>query len=432
MNDTLTSLIGFLEKSPTAFHAVRQIRSCLDQRGYEERKEDQRWTLEPGKGYYVCRNDSAVIAFRIPEGVKDAPGFRLFASHSDSPMFKIKPGAGLASEDLVLLNVERYGGAVLSGWFDRPLSIAGRIFVSDHGRIERIFLDFEECTAVIPSVAPHLTRDKGNVPELNIQRDFKPILCQGDDTDGFWTLIEKKTGYGRQAILGHDLFLVNHQQPIVWGPQGEFLSGPRLDDLECCFGSFLGFLAAEDTGRPDLIPLHCVFDNEEVGSRSLQGADSTFLDDTLRRICLSLGMGEEEYHIALAKSLLISADNGHAAHPNMPETSDPVNRPRMNQGIVLKYQGELKYTTDGRSAAIVTEICRKKGIPLQTYANRSDITGGSTLGNLLETHLPISSADIGLAQLAMHSCFETAGSRDVESLVSFAQAFYTYASDYPR
>ena len=419
MNQVNEKLLTFLSRSPTAFHAVFNLKQELIASGFTELREMDQWALVPGGKYYVERNGSAVLSFILPEGRADS--FHLIASHSDSPSYKIKPGPGIVTEGIVRLNVERYGGPVDSSWMDRPLSFAGRVLLDEGDHLRHRLVWPEEALLLIPSLAPHLTRHDSEKKPLNPQTDLLPVLCASGDAAVFWTMLASRLGTVPEHILGADLYLCVRERPRLWGPEKEFLSAARLDDLQCCYGSFLGFLNA----RPqDSVAVHCVFDNEEVGSRSRQGADSGFLRDVLERICLSLGISVEDYHRMISRSFLVSADNAHAVHPNAAQASDPVNRPRLNGGIVIKHQGSLRYATDAFSAAVLKKLCNMHSVPWQEYTNRSDIPGGSTLGSLSESQIPLPTADIGLAQLAMHSCFETAGARDTEYLARFAEAFY--------
>lgn len=413
-------LLRFLAQSPTAFHAVAGLKQELETAGFKELHEVETWTVSPGGKYFVSRNSSALISLILPEKLPES--FRLIASHSDSPSYKIKPGPGLVSEGVVRLNIEHYGGPVDASWMDRPLSVAGRVLLDEGDHLREQLVWPEEDFLIIPSLAPHLSRHTDDKKPLNIQTDLLPILCDGDDANTFWNLLAARLNTVPERILDADLFLCVRELPRIWGPEQEFLSGARLDDLECCYCSFLGFL----NSRPeDSVAVHCVFDNEEVGSRSRQGADSGFLRDVLERVCAALGFSQEDYHRMVRRSFLVSADNVHAVHPNFSQMSDPVNRPKLNHGIVIKHQGSLRYATDAVSAATLRKLCLDHRIPCQDYANRSDIPGGSTLGSLSVSQIPLLTADIGLAQLAMHSCYETAGARDTESLVRFSEIFYS-------
>ena len=416
--DILTGLQDFIRESPCGFFAVAALRARLLEAGFTELSEAERWELSPGKNYFVTRNGSSILSFKLPTAQPES--FHMIASHSDSPSFKLKPSPALWSEGVLRLNVEAYGGMIRSSWFDRPLSVAGCVLTDEDGALRQRLVCFDRDLLMIPSLAIHLGRDAGQDGKLSVQSELLPILG-GTDAEAWTRLLEEASGSDAGHILGADLFLYCRMQPSIWGADREFLSAPRLDDLACCYASFAGFLAAEAKGHASL---HCVFDNEEVGSRSMQGAESNFLDMTLRRICGSLGMDQEESCAAVARSFLVSADNAHAFHPHYAGKYDVVNRPKMNGGIVLKHQAGQKYTTDAVSEAMFKKICRSHDIAYQEYANHSDVPGGSTLGNISNTQVSVRSADIGLAQLAMHSAYETMGCADAERLARFSEAFY--------
>ena len=413
--DILAELQQFLIESPGCFHAVAALKRRLDAAGFTELRESERWSLTPGRGYYVSRNGSSLLSFRLPE--RKAEALHIIASHSDSPSFKLKPDPALWADGTLRLNVEGYGGMLRRSWFDRPLSVAGRVLIDDGGTLRERLVYVDRDLLLIPSLAIHLARDSKE--SVSIQSELLPLL--GQSQDGWARVLGEAAGAAPEQIMGADLFLTCREKPTVWGADGDFLSAPRLDDLACCYASFAGFLAARPAGH---IALHAVFDNEEVGSRSMQGAESDFLAAAVRRICLALGMDEEAYRAAIARSFLVSADNAHALHPNYAGKYDAVNRPRMNGGVVLKHQAGQRYTTDAVGEAIFRSICRASDVPVQDYANHSDVAGGSTLGNISITQLSVRSVDIGLAQLAMHSAYETMGSADAAHLARFAEAFY--------
>ena len=412
-------LLDFLAKCPTPFHTADTIRKVLLECGYTELGESQPWILSPGGRYFALRGGSSIIAFRIPR--TDPSGFMIAASHSDSPALKIKVNPEMKGNGYVKLNVEKYGGIMLSSWFDRPLSVAGRVVVRVPGGLESRLVRVDRDLVLIPRLAIHMDRKVNEGKSLNPQKDLLPLLGSGAVKGRFAKIVAEAAGVAPEQILSSDLYLYDRTAPSVWGADREFISSPRLDDLECAFCTFFGFQrAVNDTD----VPVYALFDNEEVGSSTRQGAASTFLKDTLQRIGIAVGRDAEQYYTAIADSFMISADNGHAVHPNLPEKADPVNRPVMNGGIVLKYSANQKYTTDAASAAVVRKICRDADIPCQTFTNRSDIPGGSTLGNISGNQVPVRSADIGLAQLAMHSPYETGGVKDPEYLRRFAEAFY--------
>ena len=417
---TAKKLLKFIEKSPTAFQAVTEMTKRLDKEGFEELKEEDHWKLKKGGNYYVTRNHSAIIAFSIPK--KPVWKFHIMASHSDSPALKIKENPEIEVEKAYIkLNVERYGGMLLAPWFDRPLSVAGRLIVRKDGEIQEKLVTVDKDLLIIPNLAIHMNREVNDGYKYNVQKDMLPLYSSYEGKGSFMKQVAAEAEVEEKDILGHDLFLYDRTAGTIWGADEEFVSAPRLDDIQCAFASFEGFLRGE---HKKSIAVHCVLDNEEVGSSTKQGAASTFLKDTLKRINMGLGRTEEEYLMALADSFMVSADNAHALHPNHTDKTDPVNRPVINGGIVIKYNANQKYCTDGVSAAIFKDICDKAGVPYQTFVNRSDMAGGSTLGNISNTQVPMKTVDIGLAQLAMHSVYETAGVKDTENLAKAAAELF--------
>lgn len=418
---TAKKLLKFIQKSPTAFQAVEEMKKRLEKEGYKELKEEEHWEIIPGGNYYVTRNNSALIAFSIPK--KPVWKFHIMASHSDSPALKIKENPEIEVEKAYIkLNVERYGGMLLAPWFDRPLSVAGRLIVRKDGEIQEKLVAVDKDLLIIPNLAIHMNREVNDGYKYNVQKDMLPLYSSYEGKGSFMKQVAAEAGVEEKDILGHDLFLYDRTAGTIWGADEEFVSAPRLDDIQCAFASFEGFLRGE---HKKSIAVHCVLDNEEVGSSTKQGAASTFLKDTLKRINMGLGRTEEEYLMALADSFMVSADNAHALHPNHTDKTDPVNRPVINGGIVIKYNANQKYCTDGVSAAIFKDICDKAGVPYQTFVNRSDMAGGSTLGNISNTQVPMKTVDIGLAQLAMHSVYETAGVKDTENLAKAAAELFS-------
>ena len=416
-------VLDFIEKSPSCFHAVENVKEMLQEQGFTEVKEAQKWEPVPGEGYYVTRNDSALIAFRLPE--KPARGFHMTAAHSDSPTFKIKELPEMTVEEhYVKLNTEKYGGMILSTWLDRALSVAGRVVVREGRELVTKLVNVDKDLLVIPNVAIHMNREMNQGVAYNPQCDMLPLFAdcsEGKKKNAFMKRIAKAAGVKAEDILSHDLFLYPREKGRVLGENGEFLLSPRLDDLQCVFAESRAFCES----RPEeYINVCAVFDNEEVGSGTKQGADSTFLEDTLYRIAEGLGLEKGDYLRMIAESFLISADNAHAVHPNHPEKADPTNRPYVNGGIVIKFHGSQKYVTDAVSAAKLKGLCEEAHVPYQTYANRSDIAGGSTLGNISTAHVSVSSVDIGLPQLAMHSAVETAGAKDTFYAVEMMKKFF--------
>lgn len=410
--------LQYVAAAVSAYQAVCVQEKALSEAGFVKLQENAGWKLKAGGAYYVTRNGSALIAFRIPKKITTA---RILASHVDSPAFKIKNAPEVTVEkSYVKWNVERYGGAILSTWFDRPLSVAGRVFAANGKKVEERLIDLRRDVCLIPSLAIHMNRDADKSHDVEIQKELLPLA--GTRTDLKLTdIIAKEAGVKPDAIVSHDLFLYNRQEARVWGDAQEFLSAPRIDDTACAFASLKAII---DTTAPKSLALHVVFDNEEVGSSSIQGACSTFLRDTIHRIALALSISEEEELCLLAESFLLSADNGHAMHPNYPEKCDVTNRPIMGKGVLLKFAGNQKYTTDAYSAAKVRMLAREAKIDLQDYHNHSDIPGGSTLGNLLTRSVGVHAADVGLAQLAMHSAYETCACSDLEDLFRLSAAFF--------
>lgn len=418
--ETTEKLLDFIEKSPTAFQAVDEMQKRLTENGFEVLSEKEYWKLVPGGKYLVTRNNSALIAFCIPE--KESRVFHIMASHSDSPSFKIKENPEIKVDNsYVKLNVEKYGGMLMAPWFDRPLSVAGRVVIRRNDGLEEKLVDIKRDLVMIPNLAIHMNREANNGVSYNPQKDLQPLFAAGNTDRTLLEIIAEQTGVKKEDIISHDLFLYNRMLGTIWGADKEFVSSARLDDLQCAFASMEGLLRAQNHGS---IAVHCVMDNEEVGSGTKQGAASTFLKDTLLRINMGLGRTYEEYLMTLAGSFMVSADNAHALHPNYTDKTDPTNHPVLNKGIVIKFNANQKYCTDAVSAAIFKELCTKAGVPYQTFVNRSDIAGGSTLGNISNTQVPMNTVDIGLPQLAMHSPYETAGVKDTEYLVRAAEELF--------
>lgn len=413
--------LRFIEKGVSCYHVVANIKEALEEAGYEELKENRAWSLKAGGCYYVTRNASSLIAFRLPK--QKMKGFHIVASHSDSPCFKLKENPEMTVEQqYTRLNVEPYGGMIYSTWFDRGLSVAGRLICDTEEGLQEILVCIDEDLLVIPSLAIHMNREANKGMEYNPQTDLLPVMGSADAKGSLISKLAQAAGIEAGRILGSDLFLYVRDQGKLAGADDEWMLSPRLDDQECVYASIKGLLQKSPAEYGNVC---AVFDNEEVGSRSRQGAASTFLQDTLERIGEALLLSHSEYRMLLADSFMISADNAHGLHPNHPEKADPVNRPSLNGGIVIKHHGGQKYTTDGVTAAYMRRLCKDAGVPCQDYTNRSDLPGGSTLGNISAGRVSVPTADIGLSQLAMHSAVEMAGSRDVLYMIKVLNEFYS-------
>ena len=419
-------LLDFLDASPNAYYAVDNIRNMLKEHGFTELLEQNAWELKYGESYFVVRNGSALIAFRLPDEQAAAgriPGFQMMVSHSDSPCFKIKLNAEIeVGNSYIKLNTERYGGMLMAPWFDRPLSAAGRVVIDNGSSIETRLVNIDRDLLVIPNLAIHMNREANDGYKYNAQTDMLPLCGDISAKGGFRRLIAEAAGTDAEHIIDADLYLYNRMKGTRLGINNEFIASGRLDDLQCTYASVTGLINAKPSGS---IALSGIYDNEEVGSVTKQGAASTFLRDTMSRIMHALKFGDDELRQAIAKSFMVSADNAHSVHPNHADKADPTNRPYMNKGIVIKYSANQKYTTDAVSAAIFRKMCEAAGVPYQSFANRSDMIGGSTLGNISTAQVAVNTVDIGLAQLAMHSPYETAGALDTAYLIEAAKVLYS-------
>lgn len=426
MNKTVKGLFDFIEESPSQFHVVENERQRFLKEGFIELSEAKEWNIELGKNYFVTRNGSSILAFRMPK--KDYKSFMIMASHSDSPSFRIKEMPEMKEGHYVKLNTEKYGGMLMAPWFDRPLSIAGRAIVRTKNGIEIKLVNLDRDLCMLPSLAIHMNREANDGYKYNPQKDLLPLVSM-DENFCLKKLVADALSVKEDDIVGSDLFLYNREPGKVWGANDEFISIRRLDDLQCSYSSMMGLLDAKNSETA--VQIHVTFDNEEVGSGTKQGADSTFLYDALVRINEAMGGNNSTMLTAIANSFMVSADNAHALHPNYPEKSDPTNKVYMNEGVVIKFNANQKYMTDGLAFGIFSEMCKKAKVPFQTFVNRSDVAGGSTLGNISNAHVSINGVDIGLAQLAMHSPYETAGVKDTEYLLKIATKFYETVIETP-
>lgn len=415
------NMLHFIDHAPTAYHAVAQLEERLSAQGFTKLFEYDRWSLQSGGKYYVTRNCSSLIAFTIPSG-DTVSDYRVVSAHTDSPSFKLKDRFERSSDNYSKLNVEKYGGMICSSWLDRPLSIAGRVLLSDEQGIKTRLVNFDRPMAIIPNVAIHMDRSANDGKSYNAQVDMLPITGIATDNGSFKKQLADEIGVEETQILSHDLYLYPCDKGYVWGAEAEMITSPRLDDLMCVYGALEAFETMSN--EHDHINIFAAFDNEEVGSQTLQGAASSLFEDTISRIEYFLGNDEQDRQARLSRSLMLSADNAHAVHPNHPEYADAQNKPVIGGGVVLKFNAQQRYATDGIGAALLRRIAQQKELVLQPYANRSDMPGGSTLGNIASTRVPIRTIDIGLPQLAMHSAMETAGVLDLCDYVALCRAFY--------
>ena len=418
VNATSKNLLSFIKNSPSCFHAIASIKKVLKREGFIELNESEIFNIKENNKYYVTRNDSSIIAFKVGETL-DNYSFNIVASHSDAPSFKVKQNCELYTGEYLKLNVEGYGGMLCATWFDRPLSSAGRVIVKQDNVISSKLVNFDKNMLSIPSVPIHYNRNANDNATFSLAVDMFPTM--GQEKLSFKELLAKEVNVNVDDILHFDIFLYNRQEGYFWGNNDEFMSSCKLDDLQCAYTTLMGFIKSNNSHN---ISVYCCFDNEEVGSTTRQGANSTFLEDVLVRISNALNKSSSEHLLALANSFMVSADNAHAIHPNHPELTDPLNKVSMNKGIVIKFNAAQSYTTDSLSAAIFTRICENVEVPVQLFTNRSGIRGGGTLGNISTTHVSVPSVDIGLPQLAMHSACETSGTIDNEYMVKAIKEFY--------
>lgn len=410
----MQNILDFIDSCTDSWHTASTIAEVLSKHGYTALDEGDKWNINPGGKYYVMRNMSSLIAFKIPD--TELTGFMISAAHGESPSFKIKAVPELTDKNYVRLNIEAYGGMILSSWLDRPLSVSGRVTIDTEDGIETHLVRLDRDSLIIPSLAPHLNRES---KDINILRDMMPMYALSECS--FLDEIADTLDISEDKIKGFDLMLYNRERGRIWGRESEFISAPRLDDLQCVYALLGGFVESDTSSS---VQTFCVFDNEEVGSGTKQGAKSDFLPSVLRRICESCNITYSDYMRLLNSSFMVSADNGHAVHPNRRDMSDSVNYPTIGGGVVIKYNASQRYTTDAVSEAVFKKICDRANIPYQVYANRSDLPGGSTLGNLAAEKTCINTVDVGLAQLAMHSAYETAGTADTEYLKCAIREFY--------
>ncbi len=418
----MENLCKLIEKATTPFHAVETVKEQLLEAGFEELKFGHTWNLKKGKAYVTTQYGTTLFAFRIGDAFTKEDGIRMAAAHSDFPGFRIKPNPDMKKETYLFVNTESYGGVNLSSWCDRPLSAAGRVALKS----EDVFapkmqlVDLKKPIFTIPNVAIHLNRDMNKGTELKKQTHMLPLAGMAGE-DGFLAYLAKELAVAESDILDYELFLYNTDQPQVVGMGEEFISAPRLDDLTSVQALLEGIVESKrNTG----INLIAIFDNEEIGSRTKQGAGSLGLAQLLEKIYLSLGMTVQDCRDGLGESMLMSVDVSQGYHPSYGEKYDPTNHNCLNMGFSIKQAGSQSYATDSEAVAIVKQICEKEGIAYQTFANHSDEAGGGTLGSIASALVPVRTVDIGVPLLAMHSARETAGVKDQASLTAYIKAYF--------
>ncbi len=422
-------LLRQLDASPVNFLATKYIANELSSHGYRRIDASQPiGELAPGDKIYVTKNDSSIYAFRIGRKPLAETGFHMVCAHCDSPTFRIKPNAEMLCEGgIVKLNTEVYGGPILSTWFDRPLTIAGRVIVKGKDAMspETRLLHVKRPLLQISSLAIHFNRQVNDGVKLSRQKDVLPILGivsnELEKGNLLMDVICGELGVKADSVLDFDLYLADATPACTFGVHDELISSGRLDDLSMCYAGLDALLAADESDRTQVL---AIFDNEETGSQTKQGAGSPFLASMLKRIALAQGGTEESFYVAVEKSFMVSADNAHAWHPNYGEKYDPTNHPVLGGGPVIKFNAAQKYASDAVSAAIFAELCHKAGVPCQRFVNHSDVAGGSTLGNILASSIPLRGVDMGNGVLAMHSCRETASVADHLNCIKVFTEFY--------
>lgn len=421
-------LVDFIYESPSPFHVVENISIALDQAGFQYLDLKDCWTIKKGGRYYTTRNDSSLFAFIIGTGEPETEGFKIISAHSDSPGFKIKPSPEMVVENhFIKLNTEVYGGPILMSWLDRPLSIAGRVSLKSNNPLwpENRLVDFKRPVLIIPSLAIHMNRSVNEGVELNKQKDMLPLIgmtLEGQKKERFFQhLVADELGINVDDIIDFDLTLSEFQSGCIMGAHNEFISSPKLDNLAMTHAGLKAILNAPVSKSTQML---CIFDNEEVGSVTKQGAGSPVFRNLFERILIHLGKSGESYYRTIYQSFMISADMAHSIHPNQIDKHDPVLHPVINGGPVIKIHANQKYTTDGDSGAVFETICQKAGVPYQKFVNRSDLAGGSTLGNISTSQLEIRSVDVGNPMLGMHSVRELGGVKDHEYMIKAFETFY--------
>jgi len=422
-------VIEFIDESPSTYHVVKNCSDILDENGFERIMPREKWEIKKGGKYFLKKSSSTIIAFTVGEDFDVKNGFKIFGAHTDSPCFRIKPNPEIVTENVVRLNTEVYGGPILSTWFDRPLSIAGRVIVKGENSFfpRTVKIKIDEPLLTIPNLAIHQNREVNNGVKIDKQNDVLPVISlinKNFEREGYLErIILEKTGIKKEDIIDFDLYLYATEKGCLLGANEEFMSSPKIDNLASVYTGLIGLLEAEE--NQDRINIFVAFDNEEIGSATKQGADSNYLLNTLERISLALGLSRGDFLQMLESSYILSADAAHAAHPAHLGKTDPTNRGRINEGISIKISAKQKYTSDGYSIAVIKQLIEGTEIQIQPFVNESNELGGSTIGPISSTHLDIDGVDLGVPMFAMHSVRELCGIFDVFYLKELAKEFFS-------
>ena len=422
-------VVEFIDESPSSYHVVKNCSDILDENGFERIMPREKWELKKGGKYFFKKSSSTIIAFTVGENFDAGKGFKIFGAHTDSPCFRIKPNPEMVTENIVRLNTEIYGGPILSTWFDRPLSIAGRVIVKGENPFfpKTVKIKIDEPLLTIPNLAIHQNREVNNGVKIDKQNDVLPVISlinHNFEKEGYLErIILEKTGIKKEDIIDFDLYLYATEKGCLLGANEEFISSPKIDNLASVYTGLIGLVEAEE--NKDRINIFVAFDNEEIGSATKQGADSNYLLNTLERISLSLGLDRSEFLQMLESSYILSADAAHAAHPAHLGKTDPTNRGRINEGVSIKISAKQKYTSDGYSIAVIRQLIEGTDIRIQPFVNESNELGGSTIGPLSSTHLDIDGVDLGVPMFAMHSVRELCGIFDIFYLKELAKEFFS-------
>ena len=422
-------VIEFIDESPSTYHVVKNCSDILDENGFERIMPREKWEIKKGGKYFLKKSSSTIIAFTVGEDFDVKNGFKIFGAHTDSPCFRIKPSPEIVTENVVRLNTEVYGGPILSTWFDRPLSIAGRVIVKGENSFfpRTVKIKIDEPLLTIPNLAIHQNREVNNGVKIDKQNDVLPVISlinKNFEREGYLErVILEKTGIKKEDIIDFDLYLYATEKGCLLGANEEFMSSPKIDNLASVYTGLIGLLEAEE--NQDRINIFVAFDNEEIGSATKQGADSNYLLNTLERISLALGLSRGDFLQMLESSYILSADAAHAAHPAHLGKTDPTNRGRINEGVSIKISAKQKYTSDGYSIAVIRQLIEGTNIKIQPFVNESNELGGSTIGPLSSTHLDIDGVDLGVPMFAMHSVRELCGIFDVFYLKELAKEFFS-------